>query len=106
MLNTAKGTQQMKTAIIGICMSFISVDTIARVIAFCIAKLIKYASRRGGNAWEKTKSIMKNVENWVRLFNEVYEDDELSEEEEKKIADAIANLTSVKRISKIIESKK
>ena len=96
----------MKTAIIGICMSFVSVDMIARVIAFCIAKLIKYASKRGGNAWEKTKAIMKNVENWIALFNEVYEDDELSEEEEKKIAGAIANLTAVKKISKIVESKK
>ena len=32
--------------------------------------------------------------------------DILSEEEEKKIANAIANLTPVKEISKIIEAKK
>lgn len=96
----------MKTAIIGVFMNLMSVNTIAKIIAFCIAKLIKYASRRGENSWEQTKSIMKNVENWVKLFNEVYEDDELSEEEEKKIADAIANLTPIKEISKIIEAKK
>ena len=89
---------------LNIVMSFISVEMIARVIAMGIAKLIKYASSHGGTAWEKTKTIMVNVEGWVKLFNEVYEDDTLTPEEEKKIANAISNLSSVKKITEIIQS--
>lgn len=96
----------MKTAILGIAMNFLSVDFIAKIIAMCISKLIKYASRKGGSTWTKVKGVMKKTENWIRLFNEVYEDDEMTAEEEEKVAKAISDMTSVKKISQIVSAKK
>jgi len=95
----------MKTAILGILMKFVSVDFVAKVIAACIAKLIRYASSKGGNTWSKVKGIMKKTENWIKLFNEVYEDDELTPEEEEKVAKAISDLTAVKKITQIVADK-
>ena len=46
---------------------------------------------------------MSKVALWVNLFNEVYEDDKLTAEEEAKIAEAIKNETSVNKISEILK---
>ena len=94
------------TAMIGVLIKAISVENVAKILAFCISKLLKYASKKGGNAWDKTKVVMVNAENWIHLFNETYEDDEMTPEEELKVAEAIKNLTSVKKIAELIEKAK
>lgn len=94
----------MKSLTISLLMKFVSVDMIAKVFALCIAKLLNYAKGKGGDTWKKVKAIAKNAEKWLALFNEVYEDDTLTEEEETKIADAIAEMTTVKKISTILKA--
>ena len=89
----------MKTAIIGALLKFVSVEQVAKVIAFCIAKLLKYASSRGGSAWDRAKAVMVSTESWIHLFNETYEDDEMTPEEEAKVAEAIKNLTKAGQVS-------
>lgn len=96
----------MKTAVISVLMNFVSVEFIAKIIAMGISKLISYASRKGGATWTKVKGIMKKIENWIHLFNEVYEDDEMTPEEEAKVAEAIAGLTTIKKVSQIISDRK
>ena len=61
-------------------------------------------SDKGG--WEKAKKSVHEVKKWVNLFDEVYEDDTLTEEEEKKIEDAIADCTTVASIYKLLLNKK
>ena len=94
------------TAVIGILIKVISVENVAKVLAFCVSKLLGYASRKGGDAWDKTKAVMVDAENWIHLFNETYEDDEMTPEEEAKVAEAIKNLTSVKKVAELVKKAK
>lgn len=84
-------------------LNFLNADAVCKVIAKCIAKLLETASRKGGDAWDKAKAIIKQVHVWCGLFIEVYDDDNLTEDEEKKIADAIKNQTNIEKIVDIIK---
>lgn len=81
----------------------ISVDTVCLLFAKMIAKLLQYASKKGGDKWDKSKEILKKTEVWIKLFNEVYDDDTMSQEEEELVAKAIKEQTSVDKIVEILK---
>lgn len=83
--------------------SLIPTEALARLMAVCIAKILNNASKKGGQAWDRSKSILKNAETWIHLFNEVYEDDTLDRDEEIKVAKAIEDLTHVEKMKDIIK---
>ncbi len=82
---------------------FITVENIAALVARLIARLMEYARKRGNPAWEKTKGIVSEVNRYTSLFMEVYEDDTLTDEEEKQIAKAIVQGSNAAKISDILE---
>lgn len=88
-------------------LKFVTYDTLVKIIATALAYVMEYArthSYKGG--WEKAKDTIHEVKKWINLFDEVYEDDTLTEEEEKKIEDAIADCTTVASIYKLLLNKK
>ena len=93
----------MTTFIVKILLNFLTVDSLCTVLAKIISKLLSYASKKGGKAWDITKSVIVKVNNWTSLFLQVYEDEELDKEEEKLIAEAIKNGTDIAKIVDIIK---
>ena len=88
-------------------LKFVSYETIVGVMASGIAYIMEYARRKASkDGWEKAKAAMKKVKVWVNLFDEVYEDDTLTEDEEKKIEEAIKQGTIAESIYNIIKNKK
>lgn len=88
-------------------LKFVSYETIVGVMASGIAYIMEYARRKASkDGWEKAKSAMKKVKVWVNLFDEVYEDDTLTEDEEKKIEDAIKQGTLAESIYNIVKNRK
>ncbi len=88
-------------------LKFVSYDTLVRTIAQALAYLMEYARLNSSLAgWEKAKRAIKEIKNWLTLFDEVYEDDTLTEEEEKKIQEAIANCTATTTIYDLLQGKK
>ena len=88
-------------------LKFVTYDTLVKVIATALAYVLEYArlhSYKGG--WEKAKETIHEVKKWVNLFDEVYEDDTLTEDEKKQIEDAIADCTTVASIYKLLLNKK
>ena len=79
----------MKNILMNILVKFVSADAVAELIAKLIAKLLNYAAKKGGQHWDAAKTAMNKTAVWINLFNEVYEDDKLTSEEEAKIAEAI-----------------
>lgn len=55
--------------------------------------------------WEKAKKAVKEIKNWAALFDEVYEDDTLSPEEDKMIQEAIANCTATTTIYNLLQGR-
>lgn len=99
----------MKSVLTAIAMwlvRFLTLDQLSKILATCVAWALRYASRRGGKAWDKSKAVLKSAGQWIDLFNEVYEDDMLDADEEAKIALAIKNMTAAKKIAEILEKKK
>ena len=93
----------MKNMIMNILVKFVSADAVAELFAKLIAKLLNYAAKKGGKHWDAAKTAMNKTAVWINLFNEVYEDDKLTSEEEAKIADAIKSQTSVDKIADILK---
>ena len=93
----------MTTFIVKILLNFLTVDSLCTVLAKIISKLLSYASKKGGKAWDITKSVIVKVNNWTSLFLQVYEDEELDKEEEKLIAEAIKNGTDIAKIVDIFK---
>lgn len=91
--------------ICNILLKFLSVNTICKLIARGIAKILEIASKKGGDTWDKAKAVIKQIHVWCGLFLEVYEDDTLTTEEEEKIADAIKNQTNIDKIVDILNKK-
>lgn len=88
-------------------LKFVSYDTLVRTIAQALAYIIAYARANAGvGGWEKAKRAIKEIKNWLTLFDEVYEDDTLTPDEEKKIQDAIANCTLTTSIYDMLQGKK
>lgn len=84
--------------------TFLNVDTICSFIARFISKTLSYASQKGGDTWEKSKRIISKIHLWCGLFLEVYEDDNMTPEEEQKIAEAIKNQTNIGKVVDILNN--
>ena len=81
----------MKQLLVDICLKFMSMDFVTKLVAKCIAKLLEIARQKGGNYWDIAKTSVKEIKTWCEIFDKVYEDDTLTEEEEIEIQDAIKN---------------
>ena len=66
---------------------------------------MSWASKKGGTRWDIAKTVITKINLWTSLFLQVYDDDELSEDEEQKIAKAIADQTPIEKIVEILKSK-
>lgn len=95
----------MTSVIMNIALKFLTVDGLCSLAAKIIANLLSWASKKGGNAWDIAKTVITKINLWTSLFIQVYEDDELSEDEERKIAKAIADQTPIEKIVEILKSK-
>ena len=95
----------LKSFLIKLVFKSIKLEDISRITAKCIVWLLEYARNKGDKYWDTAKGVIRKINNWCSLFLEVYEDDELTEEDEIKIAEAIANETDVKTIAKILQDK-
>ena len=84
-------------------LKFVSYETLVNVIAASIAYIIDYARRNSSkHGWENAKIAVKKIRNWTTLLDEVYEDDNLTAEEERKIEDAISKCTTTTTIYNLI----
>lgn len=91
----------MKKLILNIALKFLTPDLIAEFVAKIVVKLLRWANEQ--KTWDNAKNIMDYLSKLCKLFNEVYEDDELTDEDEKKIQTAILNLTDEETIKNILE---
>ena len=88
-------------------LKFVSFDTLVKTIASGLAYIMEYARKNSSlDGWEKAKAAIKQIKNWTALIDEVYEDDTLTPDEEKKIQDAIANCTVTSTIYDMLQGKK
>ena len=95
----------MKNWLINLFFKSLTVDNISQIAARCVVWLLEYARNKGDKYWDTAKGVIRKINNWCSLFLEVYEDDELSEEDEEKIAEAIKNQTDVQTIANILQKK-
>ena len=96
----------MMTWIAKTALKFLSYDALVEIIAKGLAYILEYARTKASpEAWEKAKEANRKVRAWTTLFDEVYEDDTLTPEEEKMIADAIANCTATESIYELVTGK-
>lgn len=87
-------------------LKFVSYQTLVETIACGIAYILEYARENASQeGWDKAKSGVKEIKNWLTLFEEVYEDDNLSEDEEKLIQDAISKCTATESIYNLLQGK-
>lgn len=93
--------------LIKIGLKFLSYDALVGVIASAMAYILEYArSKATPVAWDNAKGAVKQIKNWATLFDEVYEDDTLNDEEKKRIQDAIAECTAVTSIYNLLKGGK
>lgn len=92
----------MKNLFINLLFKFLTLDSIAKVSAKCVVWLLEYARNKSDEHWDKAKAVINQINRWTGLFVQVYEDDKLTPEEEKQIADAISNLTTQEKIDQIL----
>lgn len=93
----------MTTFITTFLLKFLTIDNLCTVLAKIISLLLAYASKKGGKAWDITKTVIAKVNNWTSLYLQVYDDEKLTEEEEKLIAEAIKNKTDIAKVVDIIK---
>jgi len=87
-------------------LKFVSFETLVNTIAAGIAYILEYARTQSTpTAWEKAKGAVKQIKNWVTLLDEVYEDDNLTPDEEVKIQSAIDNCTATESIYELLTGK-
>ena len=85
-------------------MKFVSYKTLVETSACGIAYLLEYARENASKeGWDKAKNGVKEIKNWLTLFDQVYDDDNLSEEEEKLIQDAISKCTATESIYNLLQ---
>lgn len=88
-------------------LKFVSYETLVTVLAQGIAYVLEYARTSSSpEGWEKAKSTIAKVRGWLNLFDEVYEDDELTQDEEKKIQEEIASCSVTGSIYDLLQGKK
>ena len=83
--------------------NFMTVDNICAIIAKGISALLTYASKKGGKAWDITKDIIVKINGWTSLFLQVFDDDKMTAEEEKTVADAIKNKTEINKVVDLLK---
>lgn len=93
----------MKSMVMSFFMKFLDTDVLCSLIAKAIAAILSHASKRGGKAWDVAKTAIVKVNLWTSLFLQVYEDETLSAEDEKLIAEAIKKETDVEKLVDIIK---
>ena len=91
------------TLIMSSIMKFLDVNTLCTLIAKAIACILSYASKKGGKAWDIAKDVITKINLWTSLFMQVYEDDNMSEHDEKLIAEAIKKETSIEKLVDILK---
>ena len=96
---------KIKEWLMGIVINWMTPDNISTIVATGIARLLEYARGKSDEKWDKAKSVVDQINVWTGLFIQVYEDDKLTDEEEKLIADAISNSTAITKIIEIISKK-
>ena len=96
----------MKRILISLIVKWLDVDMLCSLIAKAIAALLSYASKKGGKAWDATKEVIVKINMWTSLFMQVYEDETLTDDEEKIIADAIKNETNVEKLIDLVKKDK
>lgn len=91
----AEGDADMNAMLVSFMLKFLSTDALCAIIAKAISRLLAYASKKGGKAWDVSKDVVAKVNVWTSLFMQVYEDDTLDADDEKLIAEAIKKQTSI-----------
>lgn len=92
----------MKTIILLLIKKFLTPEKVAQLLAQIIAYLLRKASKTKN--WDVFKNIVQRVEYATHLFNACYDDDEMDEEDEDKIAEAIEQITDKVDVNLIIEA--
>lgn len=92
----------MKNLLIKLLFRMLTVENISALAAKCIVWLLEYARNKGDKYWDTAKDVIRKINNWCSLFLEVYEDDELTEKDEEKIAEAIQKETDLQTIADIL----
>lgn len=95
----------MKNLLIKLLFKSLTIENISALAAKCIVWLLEYARNKGDKYWDTAKEVIRKINNWCSLFLEVYEDNELTEEEEAKIAEAISKETNVQSIAEILNKR-
>lgn len=95
----------MKDIVIKLLFKSLTIDNISALVAKCIVWLLEYSREKEDKYWDKAKAVIRKINNWCSLFLEVYEDDELTSEEEEKIVEAIKNETELQSIAEILKKR-
>ena len=93
----------MKSIIMAIALKFLTVNGLCQLAAKIISNLLFWASKKGGKSWDIAKSVITKINLWTSLFIQVYDDDRMSEDEEQKIAKAIADQTPISKLVDILK---
>lgn len=91
----------MKTLILFLIKKYLTPETIAKLLTQVIAHLLRKASKTKN--WDLFKTIIQRVEYACRLFNSAYDDDEMDEQDEENVAEAIEHLTDQIDIDSVID---
>ena len=93
----------MQTLISSLLVKFLDTDALCALVAKAIAKILAYASKKGGKAWEIAKNAIAKINVWTSLFMQVYEDDTLDANDEALIAEAIKKQTDIEDLINVLK---
>lgn len=62
------GEDKMKSILTALIIKCLDLNTICMLVAKAIAAILTYASKRGGKAWDITKSIITKINCWTSLY--------------------------------------
>lgn len=94
----------MKSIALWIIKKYLTPEMIAKLLTQVIAHLLRKASKTKN--WDLFKNIIQKVEYACHLFNTAYDDDEMSEEDEANIAEAIEEISDRVDIETLIDKLK
>ncbi len=87
-----------------IALKFLTVDGFCQLAAKIISNLLYWASKKGGKSWDIAKAVITKINLWTSLFIQVYDDEEMSKEEEEIVAKAIKNQTSIDKLVDLLKN--
>ena len=93
----------MTSIIMTIALKFLTVDGLCQLAAKIISNILSWASKKGGTRWDIAKTVITKINLWTSLFLQVYDDDSITESEEKLVAEAIKNQTSIAKLVDILK---